>query len=890
LARVIVGEVGIGKTALVDAFLSELPEEAAVFRIECSPVNIDLPYIAASHLLRDMSGTGGDEPLDEAAGAIDRLLGPAAHHPRAGDLVEVLAELATGQQRHLLDAAAATEHHRLVVRAMRVLFGAVASNQPTVVVIDSLQWADQASLRLLRELLSQREPLPLLTLLVTRPSDRVDPFIATMMRIELSGLSSEDQVRLVQARLGVRDGVAEVCHELVPRVGGNPHFMLEMVDGLLERGALEIVERDADEAAAVTAAGLRDDAALVRHDERWGEGAEDLPLTIEQLVADRLSELPPTERDVVDWLAVAGGPLSGDDLLALTRLADDEAMARLCARGLCDRKGRLLDFRHPLAREVAYGALEAGARARMHRRLGEHLANTPLARGLSAAIVAHHLELGQAPAQAAEHYLEAAQAARQVYQTQLGLRYWERTLQLLPLGDSRRMVAHEALEGYYRHLGQGAKRREHLAALRRLARASRQARWAAVALARTARLYLDKGADPKASTMAERAADMARLADSAEAEVQALTVLCDLQRDLGDVDGALQACERALEVAGSGQVSARARAQVLRSKGVLLRRAGRLSAAAEAHAEAIAVFKAVGARRDEARARNALGFALFVLGRYEDAVAMCLSSIAIDVVIGGRYQVAKTLSNIGMSYARLGQVEHGLAYLGRAREAHERYDDHDGHIDTLLVTSNVCIEKGDLAAARQVLGDASALAAVAGTVYDRVHQRICHGLLARAEGDLATAATVAAEARRIAESQGLISYQVYATAIEAAARVDLGDLQTGILLATNAMGAVEAMEGSEYGIEVRSLCCDAMLRGHPMAREPSTSTPLPVLDTCQRALEHVQCIAGYIRDSQLRELFRERSPVKRILEQAAELGVQASGAQASDEPRSDQTR
>ena len=49
-------------------------------------------------------------------------------------------------------------------------------------------------------------------------------------------MGAEDQVRLVQAQLGVNDGVAEVCQDLVPRVGGNPYFLLEMVDALLERG------------------------------------------------------------------------------------------------------------------------------------------------------------------------------------------------------------------------------------------------------------------------------------------------------------------------------------------------------------------------------------------------------------------------------------------------------------------------------------------------------------------------------------------------------------------------------------------------------------------------------------------------------------------------------
>ncbi len=856
LARVVIGEMGIGKTALVDTFVNELPEEARVYRVECSPVKIDLPYATVSDLLREVTEVSADEPYEGAVDALKKIFGRYAPRTKVERVCARLAELITAKDVKLHDEDAAAQRHDLVVLGVRYLFGAIAKESPVVIVIDGLQWGDKPSLELLQQILERSEPLPVLTLLVTRPSDRISPFVEGLVKNELTGLSSDEQIRLVQARLGVREGVALVCRELVPRVGGNPYFLLEMVDALLERGALEIVEPDDGT-----------EPHLVRHDERFGDQADSLPSTIEQLVGDRLGELPSAEHDVVDWLAVAGGPLSETDLMGLTRLADDEAITRLCARGLCDKKGRLIDFRHPLARDVAYQALDAVQRARMHRRLGEHLASTQLARGLSAAIVAQHLERGEAPRQAAELYLEAAHAARDAHQVQLAMRYYQRTLALLPVGDSRRLNAHQALERICRHLGQTGERREHLEELKRLARESRQAKWIGIALVRAAQFELDEGAMARGLPLAQRAADMARYAKMPDLEVEALIILCELLRDLGDVNGALDACERALVTTSRGGVSRRARAEVLRAKGVLLRRAGRTIAATESHAQAIAIFKSVGARRSEARARNALGFALFVLGRYEDCIAMCLSSIAIDVQIGGRFQVAKTLANIGVAYARLGDTTHGLAYLTRAREAHERYDDKDGRIDTLLVTATVHLELGELDRAQQLLGDASALATVSGNIYDRIHQLIVQALVARHERDSMAAATYAAEARQLAEGQALVSYHVFATALEAAARVESGDTQSGVLLATTAMGVIEAMEGSEYSIEVRSLCCEAVILAHGAAPEGS-SAPNMTADVCRRALDQVDKIAGYVRDPKLREQFFRRPPVKSIVESA----------------------
>lgn len=853
LAHVVTGEMGIGKTALVHAFVRELEENVRVLEVECSPVQVDLPYATVTALMQLATGIDREASMDDAQQALRGLL---RVKPGRGDrIVERLAELVVGADTTLQDEDAAAQFHDLTARSVKLLIGALAEAAPLVIVIDDLQWADRMSLELLERVLVRPERTPVLMLLVTRPTERVEPYLQGMMRSELAALNAEEQTRLVQSRLGVRRGVADVCKELVPRVGGNPYFLLEMVDALLERGALELVEE-----------GDGEDGALVRNDERFEEQAELLPSTVEQLVGDRLQELPKEERDVVDWLAVAGGPLAATELVSLARLVDDEPLARLCARGLCERRSATLEFRHPLARDVAYQRLDVVHRARMHRQLGDLLVTTPLAHGLSAAIVAHHFEQGEVPRQAAELYFEAAMAARSASQTQLALRYFERAASLFPSGEPKLADTHDGLVRLFRQLGQAPERRHHVGELRRLAFESRAARWIAISLLRSAQLDLDEGAMGRGLPIARRAAEMAALAKDPDLEVEAEILVCELLRDVGDVGGALEACERALEVTATRGVSRRARGEVLRAKGVLLRRAGRLQSAVEAHAEAIAILELEGARRSEARARNALGFALFVLGRYEDSIAMCLQSLSLDVMVGGRFQVAKTLANVGLAYARLGHLEQGVSYLTRAREAHERYDDLDGWVDTLLVLASVLIENGRIEDAHQLVLDASAILAVSDNVYDRIHCLVVQALIHRSQADHENAARTAALARHLAEEQALVSYHAYATAIEAAARVDLGANERGIELATQALEAVEAMEGSEYGLEIRSLCCEAVIKAH--TRAPATGEFDLHTVVCRRALNQVDRLSSYVRDPWLRERFMERTPVRAVVEYA----------------------
>ncbi|MBK8941529.1 MAG: hypothetical protein IPM79_28980 [Polyangiaceae bacterium] len=172
---------------------------------------------------------------------------------------------------------------------------------------------------------------------------------------------------------------------------------------------------------------------------------------------------------------------------------------------------------------------------------------------------------------------------------------------------------------------------------------------------------------------------------------------------------------------------------------------------------------------------TSLAFAMFVLERFEDVIALGLESVKVDLSIGGRFQIAKTLSNVGQAFARLGDLSRGLSFLRRAREAHERYADQDSRADTLLSTAGILIEAGDVDAAHTLAGDAGALVAVTGSVYDLVNERIIRACLARLAGDAQTAIAYALEARQTAEAQGLMSFHIYATAVEAAARVDAGE-------------------------------------------------------------------------------------------------------------------
>ena len=860
-ARVVYGEMGIGKTALVSAFLGDLPPDARVLCIECTPAFSEVPYSTVSEWFRELTGTQVDQGLEEASELIANALGAMNEDPDTADLVTCLAELCTGHVRSSADDADAARTRQLVTLGLRRLVAITTQAGPLMTVLDGVQWSDRQSLEPFTEFLKLGEQMPVLAILTTRPDDRVAPVIEGLVRVELKGLSPENQVRLLQARLGVTEGVQQACSDLIPRAAGNPFFLLEMVDTLLERGQLEIRERNGKQ-------------ELVQV-ERAGQPALPLPSTLEQLIADRLNELPHEEHEIIDWVSVAGGPLAVRDLVALTGEQASDLVSRLCARGLLDMKTDSVDVRHPLTRDVAYRTLERRRRVLMHKDLGVHLAKTPLAKGLTAAVVARHLARGGERAAAGAAYLEAAHAARNGHQLALARRYYRRTVALMPEADFGVLEAHEALEAIYRMQGRWRERRHHLRELRKLSRLSNKPRWVATALLVTAQFELDSGRLSKGLEWAQKGELVATQAGSPTLEVRARALIAETLHDLGDMQGALAAVDRALATADSTNAPARQRAEVLRLRGTLLRRVGRVHEAMEAQAEAVAVFRQVGARRLEARAKNSLAYALLVLGRFEDGITLALDAISIDLAVGGRFQIAKTLSTIGECYVALGDYERGLAYMRRSREAHERYGEQDSRADTLLSLAEILYECGEFGQAEMLVGDAGALTAVTGSAYDSVHEKILRAVLARQAGDHGRAVMHAFDARQSAEAQAYVAFHFYAMAIESSARVDMGEQHTGILLATTAMGAIETLQGSEYGLFTRQLCCEALRKaGSPQAEEMRN-----------RASDHVRRLLSYIRDPVLKGLFLRRRVVREILGNATAdaLGV-ASGAVVDPSP------
>ena len=329
----------------------------------------------------------------------------------------------------------------LLFAAVVGLLAAASEHQPTVLVLDDLQWADKGSLLLLRHLAAAEQAMRLLIIGTYRDSElsHAHPLTETLAalhrqsdvsRIDLTGLDDRGVVSYVEAAAGqaLDDTGVGLAHALYRETDGNPFFVGEVLRHLSETGAIyqdaggRWVAKDSLEQMALPASVRTVIGARVG---RLGDEAGRV-LSVASVIG----------RDFdLDLLARATGT-GQDDLLDLLDILDAAAAAALVRE--LPTSGRY-SFAHSLIQHTLYVDLSATRRARMHRQVALALEDLCGDRpGARAGELARHwygatrpVELGKAigySRQAGDEALRALAPAD-------ALQYYVQALDLYPHGS-----------------------------------------------------------------------------------------------------------------------------------------------------------------------------------------------------------------------------------------------------------------------------------------------------------------------------------------------------------------------------------------------------------------------------------------------------------------------
>src|SRR5215470_10697180 len=225
------GEPGIGRSALVRAAVAEAPEVGCeVFWGAGDELGQALPLLPFLDSLRVREPSPNPRRT-----AIVRLLRGEATADRGTDVPAMLAE------------------------QMLALVTEQCEARPTILVIDDLQWADQASVALWGRLAKAAQRVPLLLIGIMRPVPQRDDLLALRRaageasRLQLTGLTDTAVADLVAALAGGRpdDGLMS----LADGAAGNPLYVTELVAALARSSRLTVTEAGAAELTGGSAPG-----------------------------------------------------------------------------------------------------------------------------------------------------------------------------------------------------------------------------------------------------------------------------------------------------------------------------------------------------------------------------------------------------------------------------------------------------------------------------------------------------------------------------------------------------------------------------------------------------------------------------------------------------------
>lgn len=703
------GEAGIGKTRLLESAILQASErDVSVHFTSCAEREAARPFALVRQLLLHLCGLSETASSGEKVEQLTATLAafPTLNAASAPWLPALQTLLAPENVSPSLDEET---RKNLIVQGVVEIYRALCQEAPRLLLVDDAQWLDESSSAALNAL--AREVLPhtrLLILVAHWPGWSHDwPEEANQQKCKLNGLNEEQCRQLIENLIGAALPPT-VITTLVTRSGGNPYYLREVLQELIEAGHLQ------------------------RQNESWQASATlgdfVVPDSIYGALVARLDRLDVPARSTLQNGAVAGLefpfrllevlspeiksslPTTLRRLETLEFLVEAEPPPQWISR-----------FRHAAMREVAYDALLLAERKTRHAQIAIWLEETYRGREVEAAahLAHHHTKAGQS-LRAAHFGMQAGHEARSLFANADALRFFEQALALLDDSEQARTLSIEAHAGIgevQTRLGNFetaiAAWQSALDGLNTAFLIDKQAKVrGAYFLRKLAFCQSEIGADEKAQAFLRSAFRALQKENSVEAQRERSFIVGDRAFMLYRQGRFAQAWRLgrwsyALAEQAGGEDERCDAANLL---GVVAQAQGRIDEALGYYAQSQNAAQNCGDLSAAASAINNLGTVHFHAGRFEEAEKSWMDALQAWQKIGDSVEQAQVLNNIGHLHLARGDFNGALAQFGKARARFHSAKHRFGEAATLAVSGEAHLENQNISAALESLRAAQILA------------------------------------------------------------------------------------------------------------------------------------------------------------------------------------
>jgi class 3 adenylate cyclase/tetratricopeptide (TPR) repeat protein len=370
------GPAGVGKSRLVAELLARLPT-ARVLKGRCLPYGEGITYWPLAEAAKGDAEILDTDPAEVARGKLESAV-HAAVEQGADDVFDSIAwTIGLAGDDSPLSSMDAQNIGPALSDGWQRYVGALGRRGLTIVVIEDVHWASAALLDLVDHLVDRISDACVLLVCTARPE-----FLAehpnwgagkqNATALSLTPLTAEESERLVSILLGEARVPHDVRRPLLSSAEGNPFFLEEMLQMLIDEGALE--RKNGGWAATRRLAELH------------------IPDSVHGVIAARLDLLDSPAREALRRCAVVGRVFWPSAVGV-----EEELVAGLTGTGLVSLQPvsvmeglREFSFKHSLTRDVAYGSLTRAERRALHLQVADWIQNVAPGRDVETAELASY--------------------------------------------------------------------------------------------------------------------------------------------------------------------------------------------------------------------------------------------------------------------------------------------------------------------------------------------------------------------------------------------------------------------------------------------------------------------------------------------------------------------
>lgn len=835
---VVSGPPGIGKTTLVDDVVALAADrfDADVRRTRCD--NPAQAYLPLKRLL------GSADPFPTGQPAIDDP--DDVQSQRSALFHDITAALASGTDKHsageLAEESAAESGVGQPVR---------------IAVLDDLHLADQGTLAYLEYLLDHLANRPLAVIATARPNElpaaAPDPFdpedtepedtdtdrstsdptaadANPVDHVTLEPLEEDSTRGVIERTVATAGPPQELVSAIQERTGGNPQFVEETVNALLEENQLD-------------------------EHYRWypeTPDAVDVPERVSETIEHRIDATDPELRELLTWAAVAGESVPVAVLEAVTDTPDDRfrtLLDVLVDTGIFEwvDGGESLAFRGELFREALLERLSSEERTDRHGAIAGVFArflddgDTAGVDGTGAVpadgdgwqtITARHLEAAGEVEAAIGYYLDAAERAAAVYAHETAVLTYQRAFELADnLGVEGGV--REALEGMgetYRRRGEAGEAAKCFQYIREradedVAGIQRMLRKEGICLA-------DDGDTEAARERLEQALAIARKHDDLDGVARIKIKLGMVATFEAAYEESNEHLSRAHELAADADDPA-IPANCRRKLGAVAFYLGDARTALEHWELALEMFRELDEPLELAGCLSNLGIAYARLREFDRAEEYLEESLIRYRDLDQRARISTTLHNLGLMAIDAGRFIEGCEYLETGLERCREIDDRRSEGAILQTLGSTVYRFGEYDRAREY---ATTALEIRRDVGDRLGESITHSFLVRlelADDDFEAARSHARHSLDIAREIGAPNRIADGLYTRGLVELDAGEYEA----------AIERFEaGLELGDEYDDRRLDGQLEGYLGATQIATGDVESGREQCEASLDLLESV------------------------------------------------